>query len=85
MRASIGGRLPLLVPAEVRKPHAKRSVVPPKLQLRAAQKIIELGVKAGKIAPDYKLLGHRQVSNTVSPRDALYNEIIKWPHWSSEP
>jgi len=61
------------------------SVVPPKTQLYAAQKIIELGVKAEKIASDYKLLGHRQVSKTLSPGDALYNEITKWPHWSPKP
>jgi len=61
------------------------SVVPPKTQLHAAQKIIELGVKAGKIASDYKLLGHRQVSRTLSPGDALYDEITKWPHWSPHP
>ncbi|KYN01812.1 PREDICTED: peptidoglycan-recognition protein LC-like [Cyphomyrmex costatus] len=61
------------------------SVVPPKTQLHAAQKIIELGVKAGKISPDYKLLGHRQVSKTLSPGEALYNEIKKWPHWSPQP
>lgn len=61
------------------------SIVPPKSQLQAAQKIIEIGVKAGKISPDYKLLGHRQVSTTVSPGDALYNEIKKWPHWSPKP
>ncbi|XP_012532094.1 peptidoglycan-recognition protein LC [Monomorium pharaonis] len=61
------------------------TVVPPKTQLHAAQKIIELGVKGGKIAPDYKLLGHRQVSKTLSPGEALYNEIKKWPHWSPQP
>ncbi|XP_071639252.1 peptidoglycan recognition protein 3-like isoform X2 [Temnothorax longispinosus] len=57
------------------------SVVPSKLQIRAARKIIELGVKTGKITPDYKLLD-RQPWDTG---DNLYNEIIKWPHWSSEP
>jgi len=61
------------------------SVIPPKTQLHAAQKIIELGVKAKKIASDYKLLGHRQVSKTLSPGDALYNEIKTWPHWSPQP
>ncbi|XP_011156167.1 peptidoglycan-recognition protein LC isoform X1 [Solenopsis invicta] len=61
-------------------------VVPPKTQLHAAQKIIEIGVKNEKISPDYKLLGHRQVSpGTLSPGDALYNEIKKWPHWSPYP
>lgn len=61
------------------------AVKPPKAQLHAAQKIIELGVKAGKIASDYKLLGHRQVSKTLSPGDALYSEIQTWPHWSLKP
>lgn len=61
------------------------AVIPPKEQLHAAQKIIELGVEAGKIAPNYKLLGHRQISKTLSPGDALYNIITKWPHWSSDP
>jgi len=61
------------------------SIVPPKTQLHAAQKMIELGVKTGKIAPDYKLLGHRQVASTESPGKALYNEIKKWPHWSPQP
>ncbi|XP_047359704.1 peptidoglycan-recognition protein LE-like isoform X2 [Vespa velutina] len=61
------------------------SVVPPKTQLHAAQRIIELGVKAGKIAKDYKLLGHRQVSKTLSPGDALYSIIKTWPHWVPRP
>ncbi|XP_054012657.1 peptidoglycan-recognition protein LC-like [Hylaeus anthracinus] len=61
------------------------TVVPPKSQLYAAQRLIELGVEAGKIAPDYKLLGHRQVSRTLSPGDALYSVIKTWPHWSPTP
>jgi len=61
------------------------SIIPPKRQLHAAKKIIELGVQGGKIAPDYKLLGHRQVSETLSPGDALYSVIQKWPHWSPMP
>lgn len=61
------------------------AVKPPKGQLRAAQKIIEFGVKAGKIAPDYKLLGHRQISKTLSPGDALFSDIQTWPHWSLNP
>lgn len=61
------------------------AVVPPKVQLHAAQKIIELGIEGGKISPDYKLLGHRQVSKTLSPGDALYSIIKKWPNWSPAP
>lgn len=61
------------------------TVKPPKQQLYTVQKLIELGVEKGKIAPDYKLLGHRQVSRTISPGDALYSVIQTWPHWSKEP
>ncbi|KAK9302106.1 hypothetical protein QLX08_005824 [Tetragonisca angustula] len=61
------------------------TVVPPKSQLHAAQRIIELGVENGKIAPDYKLLGHRQVSRTLSPGNALYSVIQTWTHWSPTP
>jgi len=61
------------------------SVIPSKAQLHAAQKLIELGVEDGKIASDYKLLGHRQVTETLSPGDALYSVIQKWPHWSLIP
>ncbi|XP_077260774.1 peptidoglycan recognition protein 1-like isoform X2 [Temnothorax americanus] len=56
------------------------SVVPSKLQIRAARKIIELGVKNGKITPDYKLLDQQ----VWDAGDNLYNEIIKWPHYSCE-
>ncbi|XP_077260769.1 uncharacterized protein LOC143896670 isoform X2 [Temnothorax americanus] len=62
------------------------SVVPPITQLNAAKELIKIGVENGKIARDYKLLGHRQVKpSTDSPGDALYNKIKKWPHWSSQP
>jgi len=62
------------------------NVLPPKKQLDAVQKLIELGVEIGKIAPDYTLLGHRQVSNkTLSPGEALYNIIKTWSHWSLNP
>ncbi|XP_033223719.1 peptidoglycan-recognition protein LC-like [Belonocnema kinseyi] len=59
--------------------------IPPKNQLHAAQKLIELGVKEGKITEDYILLGHRQVAKTLSPGDALYKIIQTWPHWSPYP
>ncbi|XP_071564587.1 uncharacterized protein [Temnothorax nylanderi] len=62
------------------------SVVPPKTQLNAAQKLIEFGVEAKKIASDYILLGNRQVVNSESPGDALYNEIRNnWKNWSPCP
>ncbi|XP_017791642.1 PREDICTED: peptidoglycan-recognition protein LE-like [Habropoda laboriosa] len=61
------------------------TVEPPKIQLVAAQRLIEIGVEEGKIAPNYKLLGHKQVSRTLSPGDKLYSIIQTWPHWSPEP
>nr|XP_033183413.1 peptidoglycan recognition protein 1-like [Bombus vancouverensis nearcticus] len=60
-------------------------VIPPTRQLYAAQRLIELGIENGKIAPDYKLLGHRQVFRTSSPGDTLYSAIQTWPHWSPSP
>uniref|UniRef100_A0ABD2WL18 Uncharacterized protein n=1 Tax=Trichogramma kaykai TaxID=54128 RepID=A0ABD2WL18_9HYME len=35
--------------------------------------------------PDYKLLGHRQVSSTESPGRHLYEAIKKLKHWSPVP
>lgn len=61
------------------------SVAPPRRQLFAAQRLIELGVQGGKIDPNYKLLGHRQVSETLSPGDALFSIIKTWPHWAPNP
>ncbi|XP_026670043.1 uncharacterized protein LOC108625779 isoform X1 [Ceratina calcarata] len=58
------------------------SLKPSKTQLYALELLIETGVELGKIAKDYKLLGHRQISQTLSPGEALYSELITWPHWS---
>ncbi|KAM8709755.1 hypothetical protein ACLKA7_016544 [Drosophila subpalustris] len=51
--------------------------------LAAAQSLLEHAVSQGQLAPDYKLLGHRQVSATKSPGDALYPLLEKWPHWGT--
>ncbi|XP_061393454.1 peptidoglycan-recognition protein SD-like [Musca vetustissima] len=37
-----------------------------------------------KLKEDYKIFGHRQLSPTVSPGDALYAEIQTWPKWSKD-
>lgn len=59
---------------------------PTKAQLHAATKLIELGVDTGKISKDYKLMGHRQLSDkTDDPGDALYKIIKSWDHWSAAP
>lgn len=56
---------------------------PPAQQTNAAIKLIEEGVKLKKIASDYKLFGHRQVTKTESPGQALYDIIQTLPHWSN--
>ncbi|XP_069701760.1 peptidoglycan-recognition protein SD-like isoform X2 [Periplaneta americana] len=58
-----------------------RNVLPTKEQMQAGQQLVQRGVQLGKVAHDYKLLGHRQVSPTESPGDAFYNVIKTWPHW----
>lgn len=60
------------------------SVTPPQRQLMAAQKLIEEGVRLGKLTPDYKLYGHRQFLNTESPGTMLYEIIKKWDHWTEK-
>lgn len=57
--------------------------LPSDRQLRATQQLIELGVRKGKVARDYKLIGHCQnsASKTTSPGEAAYNIIKTWPHW----
>ncbi|CAH4038421.1 peptidoglycan-recognition protein LF-like isoform X2 [Pieris brassicae] len=59
------------------------TIIPPKRQIEACQRLIKLGVKLGKIAKDYKLLAHRQLMSTLSPGDAVFNIIKTWPHFVS--
>ncbi|CAD6213450.1 GSCOCT00014019001.2-RA-CDS [Cotesia congregata] len=58
---------------------------PPRRQIHALEKLIELGVKNEKISGNYKLLGHRQVSETLSPGDVLFGIIKVMDHWSEKP
>lgn len=54
---------------------------PPRQQIEACQKLIKRGVALGKIAKDYKLFGHRQLSSTLSPGDKLFELLKEWPHF----
>lgn len=54
-------------------------------QIDATLKLLELGVRKGKLAKDYKLIGQRQVVHTQSPGDKLYNVIRQWDHWTNTP
>ncbi|KAH8275980.1 hypothetical protein KR018_000488, partial [Drosophila ironensis] len=57
---------------------------PSQAALDAAQQLLEHSVQKGQLREDYKLLGHRQLSATSSPGDALYARIQQWPHWSEQ-
>ncbi|XP_011210798.2 peptidoglycan-recognition protein LF isoform X1 [Bactrocera dorsalis] len=50
--------------------------------LKAAQLLIDEGVRLGVLTGNYRLYGARQLSATESPGKALYSIIMKWPHWS---
>ncbi|BFF97803.1 peptidoglycan-recognition protein SD [Drosophila madeirensis] len=50
--------------------------------LAAGQSLLEQAVGQGQLVDSYQLLGHRQVSATKSPGDALYALVQQWPHWS---
>lgn len=56
--------------------------LPPQAQLESLQKLIASGVELGYISRDYKLIGHRQVSATECPGQALFNEISTWDHFT---
>lgn len=49
--------------------------------MEAAKDLIQCGVERGSIAVDYKLLGHRQVRDTLCPGDTFYENITTWSHW----
>ncbi|XP_017027633.1 peptidoglycan-recognition protein SD [Drosophila kikkawai] len=52
--------------------------------IEAAKKLLEQAVQQAQLIESYKLLGHRQVSATKSPGDALYALLQQWPQWSPE-
>ncbi|KAL6068750.1 hypothetical protein STEG23_029913 [Scotinomys teguina] len=54
---------------------------PNAVALEAAQDLIQCAVAKGYLTPNYLLMGHSDVSNTLSPGQALYNIIKTWPHF----
>jgi N-acetylmuramoyl-L-alanine amidase len=54
---------------------------PNALSLKAAQDLIQCAVDKGHLTPNYLLMGHSDVTNTLSPGQALYNIIKSWPHF----
>ncbi|CAH2052125.1 unnamed protein product, partial [Iphiclides podalirius] len=59
-----------------------RAKLPPGNELETVKRLISTGVQLGYIRPDYKLLGHRQVTPTECPGEALYREISTWDRFS---
>ncbi|KAL4706907.1 hypothetical protein ACJJTC_012366 [Scirpophaga incertulas] len=59
-----------------------RDKLPTSKALQAAKDLLVYGVENKHLAEDYKLLGHRQLTNTISPGEELYTEIQGWPQWS---
>ncbi|XP_036129456.1 peptidoglycan recognition protein 3-like [Molossus molossus] len=49
--------------------------------LEAAQTLIQCAVGEGYLTPSYLLVGHSDVSATLSPGKALYDIISTWPHF----
>lgn len=59
-------------------------VAPTKGQLCAAQKLMEEGVRLGKLTDDYSIYGQNQLTQSISPGQQLFNIIKTWSHWSPE-
>ncbi|XP_055267793.1 peptidoglycan recognition protein 1 [Moschus berezovskii] len=57
--------------------------VPPARALRAAQSLLACGEAQGYLTPNYEVKGHRDVQQTLSPGDQLYEIIQGWPHYRS--
>ena len=57
------------------------TVAPPEKQLQQAKDLISISVEKKKLAADYILVGHRELTDTDSPGDALYKIIKTWPRW----
>lgn len=55
--------------------------VPNAKQVDACRKLIDLGVRLGKLSKNYKLFAHRQLMSTLSPGERVYNIIKKWPNF----
>ncbi|XP_045646618.1 peptidoglycan recognition protein 3 [Ursus americanus] len=49
--------------------------------LEAAQNLIQCAEDKGYLIPNYLLVGHSDIVNTLSPGQALYNIIKAWPHF----
>ncbi|EDW80110.2 uncharacterized protein Dwil_GK23884 [Drosophila willistoni] len=58
--------------------------LPTEGSLETAKSLIQQSVQQKNLAENYELFGHRQVSATKSPGDALFAQIKQWPNWSNK-
>jgi peptidoglycan recognition protein len=61
---------------------AFHTVLPPAAALNTAQAFITCARDWGRLASNYRLLGHRQDIATTCPGNALFAQIQTWPRWS---
>ncbi|KAM4825891.1 peptidoglycan recognition protein 1 isoform 1-T1 [Thomomys bottae] len=54
---------------------------PPRRSMRALENLLEYGVARGFLRTNYQLKGHRDVQQTASPGDQLYEAIQRLPHY----
>ncbi|XP_007532247.1 peptidoglycan recognition protein 1 [Erinaceus europaeus] len=54
---------------------------PPPRAIRALESLLACGVARGALNPNYELKGHRDVQQTLSPGDQLYEIIRSLPHY----
>ncbi|KAL5017095.1 hypothetical protein ScPMuIL_006684 [Solemya velum] len=54
---------------------------PDPVAISAVQNLLILGEELGKISPDYKLYGHRDVRPTECPGEKLYTLISSWKNF----
>lgn len=58
-------------------------VVPNSSQKNAFNKLVQVGLKEGKISGNYSLVAQCQLQVTAAPGLALVNDMASWPHFNS--
>ncbi|GBP27051.1 Peptidoglycan-recognition protein LB [Eumeta japonica] len=59
--------------------------LPPAQHLETVKAVIAKAVELGVVVADYKLVGHRQMTDSECPGDALFEEIRTWKNYSLLP
>uniref|UniRef100_A0A1B6EI02 Peptidoglycan recognition protein family domain-containing protein n=1 Tax=Cuerna arida TaxID=1464854 RepID=A0A1B6EI02_9HEMI len=57
--------------------------LPNELQIAAFQKLVDVGIRIGKIADDYKLQAQCQLQVTAAPGLMLAQNMKSWPHFDT--